>query len=94
MLLGTRFLIQLGLLSQSSSFRFIVELHHEGIFRKTGNISRQKELKEKLERSESFDHTLYTIHDYASVLKSILSDLPEPLLHDKFIKAHLYTLGQ
>lgn len=73
-----------------------VGLSFEGIFRKTGNIGRQKELKEQLHLSGSIDrHTGgYSVHDCASVLKTVLSDLSEPLLQEKLVNAHLYSLGQ
>lgn len=36
----------------------------------------------------------YTVHDCASVLKAILSDLPEPLLMDAFYSAHCQLAAQ
>ncbi|XP_067927896.1 rho GTPase-activating protein 19-like isoform X2 [Watersipora subatra] len=68
------------------------KLSQEGIFRKSGNICRQKELKQKLLLSDSATFEIDSIHDYASVLKSVLSELPEPLLHERFINAHLFSL--
>lgn len=74
----------------------IADLCQEGIFRKTGNIGRQKELKERLQLNEPVDlgDGYYTAHDCASVLKSFVGDLSEPLLHEKLFNAHLHTLGE
>lgn len=68
---------------------------HEGLFRKTGNISRQRELREKLDTNAdlSIDDQTYTAHDCASVLKTVLGELPEPLLSERMFDAYLYTLG-
>lgn len=54
----------------------------EGIFRKTGSIERQQELKSLLNQGLKLelDNGIYSVHDCASVLKSFLAELPEPLL--------------
>jgi hypothetical protein len=59
-----------------------IDLKQEGIFRKTGSITRQQDLKFLVNqlRPLKLDNTEYTAHDVASVLKSILNDLPEPIL--------------
>ncbi|XP_072386617.1 rho GTPase-activating protein 19-like isoform X2 [Diabrotica undecimpunctata] len=54
----------------------------EGIFRKTGSIERQHELKCLLNHGSTLDVGCgsYSVHDCASVLKGFLQELPEPLL--------------
>lgn len=54
-------------------------------------MARQGELKNILlsgKQSINLSSGDYTVHDCASVLKLILSDLPEPLLMDAFYSAH------
>ncbi|KAK7021964.1 Rho GTPase-activating protein 19 [Halocaridina rubra] len=54
----------------------------EGLFRKSGSLSRQQELKNQLNSGGvlNLDSGSHSAHDCASVLKSFLADLPEPLL--------------
>lgn len=56
------------------------DLCQEGIFRKTGSVSRQQELKFLVNQLKPLNLDEFTCHDVASVMKSILADLPEPLL--------------
>ncbi|XP_058169233.1 nuclear pore complex protein DDB_G0274915 [Anopheles ziemanni] len=65
-------------------------ISQEGIFRKTGSVSRQNELKNLLVQSTPFslDQGDYTAHDCASVLKSFLADLSEPLLTELYYPAY------
>ncbi|XP_074603853.1 rho GTPase activating protein at 54D [Brevipalpus obovatus] len=60
----------------------------EGIFRRCGSLARQQELKTKLlqELPVELDSGQYNVHDCANVLKTLLSDLPEPLLSEIFFK--------
>lgn len=70
---------------------FFLDLIQEGIFRRTGSVARQNELKNTLllgKQVIDLGSGDYTVHDCASVLKGILSDLPEPLLLDSFYSAH------
>jgi Rho GTPase-activating protein 19 len=60
----------------------------EGVFRKTGSVARQNELKRLLHQSEDLVLDNYTVHDCASVLKSYLADLPEPLLTETYQPAY------
>ncbi|XP_059607791.1 rho GTPase-activating protein 19 [Phlebotomus argentipes] len=62
----------------------------EGIFRRTGALSRQTELKNAFCQGQKVDLSLatFTVHDCASVLKAFLADLPEPLLTDAYHSAH------
>ena len=40
-----------------------------------------------------FSQGYYTTHDCASVLKSLIGDLSEPLLQERLFNAHLHSLG-
>lgn len=62
----------------------------EGIFRKTGSLSRQNELKNALVQgiSINLENGDFTAHDCASVLKSFLNDLSEPLLMELYYPAY------
>jgi len=68
-------------------------LKTEGIFRKSGNIARQRELKVLLDTGSDLclggggPHN-FSAHDCANVLKSFLGELPEPLLQEKYYGAH------
>jgi hypothetical protein len=72
-----QFSIILITLNHSSS---PTDLRQEGIFRKTGSVSRQQELKFLVNQLKPLNLEEFTCHDVASVMKSILADLPEPLL--------------
>ncbi|KAJ6646591.1 Rho GTPase-activating protein 19 [Pseudolycoriella hygida] len=63
----------------------------EGIFRRTGSLARQNDLKFKVNNGLplNLDGGAYTVHDCASVFKGILSELPEPLLTDAYNVAHV-----
>lgn len=62
----------------------------EGLFRKTGSLTRQNELKTLLRLGENIDFSsgLYSVHDCACVLKSFLAEMPEPLLSEAHYSAH------
>ncbi|KAK3879078.1 hypothetical protein Pcinc_016332 [Petrolisthes cinctipes] len=62
----------------------------EGLFRKSGSLSRQQELKNLLNSGGdlNLDYGTYSAHDCASVLKSFLADLPEPLLTEGHYPIH------
>uniref|UniRef100_A0A0N7ZD21 Rho-GAP domain-containing protein n=1 Tax=Scylla olivacea TaxID=85551 RepID=A0A0N7ZD21_SCYOL len=62
----------------------------EGLFRKNGSLSRQQELKNLLNSGAdlNLDCGPYSPHDCASVLKSFLADLPEPLLTEAHYPIH------
>lgn len=66
-------------------------VHVEGLFRIPGNSHRQQRLKDLLNqgRTVNLEESEFTPHDAACVLKSFLSELPEPLLTDKHYGAHL-----
>ena len=75
---------------------FFADIKQEGLFRKSGQVSRQKTLKEKLSFGEkiNFEGEGYSAHDCASVLKGFLGDLPEPLLTEKHYLAHCQVPGK
>ncbi|XP_046688260.1 rho GTPase-activating protein 19 isoform X2 [Homalodisca vitripennis] len=62
----------------------------EGIFRRTGKLTRQQELKSHLTSGEIIDlnNGYYSVHDCASVLKTYLADLQEPLLTEAYFPAY------
>ncbi|CAK9830658.1 Rho GTPase-activating protein 19 [Anthophora retusa] len=62
----------------------------EGIFRRTGKLTRQQDLKTAMYQGISLDLNdgRYSVHDCASVLKGFLAELPEPLLSDLHYPAH------
>lgn len=70
------------------------DLQEEGLFRKTGGITRQRELKQQILDDCSLCLTPYTTHDRASVIKHLLSDIPEPLLMTRHFEAFRQALGQ
>lgn len=68
----------------------------EGLFRKTGSVTRQAELKAALQvgKKLNLDSEIYSAHDCASVLKSFLADLPEPLLQEEQYHVHCRIAGK
>ncbi|XP_066598607.1 uncharacterized protein RhoGAP54D [Prorops nasuta] len=65
-------------------------LIQEGIFRRTGKLTRQQDLKAALYQGNELDleDGRFSVHDCASVLKSFLAELSEPLLTDLHYPAH------
>lgn len=68
----------------------ISDICSEGIFRRTGSLARQQELRSLLNQGQplNLDGGRYSVHDCASVLKGFLAELPEPLLTDAHYPAH------
>ncbi|XP_050743530.1 uncharacterized protein LOC108022890 isoform X2 [Drosophila biarmipes] len=66
-------------------------LTQEGLFRKTGAVSRQNELRMHIQHDKPLNLELagFSAHDCATVFKGFLSELPEPLLTDAHYPAHL-----
>ncbi|XP_028304838.1 rho GTPase-activating protein 19 isoform X2 [Gouania willdenowi] len=66
-------------------------LHVEGLFRVPGNTIRQHALKELLNSGTDVDLETGGFHpnDVATLLKTFLGELPEPLLTHKHFHAHL-----
>ncbi|XP_029678828.1 uncharacterized protein LOC115244943 [Formica exsecta] len=62
----------------------------EGIFRRTGKLTRQQDLKTAMSQGVSLDldDGRFSVHDCASVLKGFLAELSEPLLTDLHYPAH------
>ncbi|EEB17047.1 Rho GTPase activating protein, putative [Pediculus humanus corporis] len=56
----------------------------EGIFRRSGRVTRQQELKLLLHQgiTLNFDENQFSVHECATVLKNVLSELPESVLTD------------
>lgn len=65
-------------------------ISQEGIFRKTGSLQRQSELKNALIHGVpiNLENGDFTAHDCASVLKNFLADLSEPLLTEHYYPAY------
>lgn len=72
------------------------DLHVEGLFRVPGNSLRQQSLKELLSAGAGVDLDSgdFRPHDVASLLKSLLGELPEPLLTHRHFHAHLKIAGR
>jgi hypothetical protein len=62
----------------------------EGVFRRTGSLARQQELRNLLSTGITLDLDggPYSIHDCASVLKGFLAELPDPLLTEAHYPAY------
>ncbi|KAK2584158.1 hypothetical protein KPH14_006589 [Odynerus spinipes] len=62
----------------------------EGIFRRTGKLTRQQDLKNALYQGIplNLEDGRFSVHDCASVLKGFLAELSEPLLTDLHFPAH------
>ena len=87
--------------NQISFLQAIAHMHNfvilEGLFRKPGNKLRIEQLLNELGKSGVngvIANTHYTGHDYASVLKQILSELPEPLLVKRHLDAYIQASGK
>lgn len=86
--------------SQISLLQIITHMHSyvrfEGLFRKPGNKTRIEQLMVELGESSVsvvVANSNYTGHDYASVLKQFLSELPEPLLVKRHLDAYIQASG-
>ncbi|XP_013173639.1 PREDICTED: rho GTPase-activating protein 19 isoform X2 [Papilio xuthus] len=68
----------------------------EGIFRRTGSLSRQQELRQLLVTGSSLglDEGKFSVHDCASVLKGFLAELPQPLLMDQYYQTYCTLAAQ
>ncbi|XP_022204514.2 rho GTPase-activating protein 19 [Nilaparvata lugens] len=62
----------------------------EGIFRRSGKMTRQQELKSQLTSGTplDLDNSQFSVHDCASVLKTFLAELSEPLLTEAYYPAY------
>lgn len=72
------------------------DVHVEGLFRVPGNSLRQQSLRELLSAGADVDLDSgdFRPHDVASLLKSLLGELPEPLLTHRHFHAHLKIAGR
>lgn len=72
------------------------DLHVEGLFRVPGNSLRQQSLRELLSAGTDVDLDSgdFRPHDVASLLKTLLGELPEPLLTHRHFHAHLKIAGR
>ncbi|CAH2084532.1 unnamed protein product [Euphydryas editha] len=68
----------------------------EGIFRRTGSLSRQQELRQLLLTGSNLglDEGKFSVHDCASVLKGFLAELPQPLLMDQYYQTYCTLAAQ
>ena len=75
---------------------YVVDITTVGLFRKTGNVARQRVLKQWLSDGSltSLDDGTFSPHDCATVLKNYLGELPDPLLTEKNYEAHLQIVGK
>ncbi|KAL7051447.1 hypothetical protein ACKWTF_004471 [Chironomus riparius] len=67
----------------------------EGIFRKTGSVKKQQEIKDYLENGGSLNDKHFNVIDIANLLKKYFRELPEPLIpqgtiQDTLIKSLIY----
>ncbi|VDP70320.1 unnamed protein product [Echinostoma caproni] len=69
----------------------------EGIFRKAGHMQRKRQLLDALLLPEfdpdSIPWDVYTVHDLATALKSLIAHLPSPLLTNRLIPLFLRVAG-
>lgn len=74
---------------------FCLDVCQEGIFRRSGKMTRQQELKVLLTSGSllKLDEGQFSVHDCASVLKNFLAQLPEPLLTEAYYPAHCQIAG-
>ncbi|KAI9464264.1 hypothetical protein F5148DRAFT_187508 [Russula earlei] len=71
-----------------------MDMSVEGIFRKTGNIRRRKELIVALDRdSSSVDWSTENPVQIAALLKQFFRDLPDPLLTSKLHRLYIASAG-
>jgi hypothetical protein len=72
------------------------DISQEGIFRRSGKITRQQELKSLLNQGLplNLDDGHFSVHDCASVLKNFLAELPESLLTDAHYPAYCQIAGK
>lgn len=69
----------------------------EGIFRKAGNRQRMRTLRGALNEAGPglvIDTSVYNAHDVCGVFKEFLRELPEPLLTERHMEAHMQIAGK
>lgn len=80
----------------SNSFSTSTDCQEEGLFRKTGSVIRQAELRAMLCAGEVVDlhQGDFSVHDCASVLKSFLHEMEEPLLTHALFQPFMKVVGK
>jgi Rho GTPase-activating protein 19 len=69
-------------------------LVQEGLFRRNGKVKQQQELmnlvkeKQVSEIKALLESNAYSVHEVATVLKNLLSEMPEPLLIESYYPLH------
>lgn len=72
----------------------VTDVKQEGLFRKAGNVDRQRVLCDHLNGATmQLNLREFTVHDCATVLKSFLGEMPEPLLIEKYCTAYRQVAG-
>jgi len=72
----------------------VADVKQEGLFRKAGNVDRQRVLCDRLNGNDTrLSLHEFTVHDCATVLKSFLGEMPEPLLIEKYCTAYRQVAG-
>lgn len=74
----------------------VSDLHVEGLFRVPGNSVRLQSLRELLNSGSDvkLDSGDFHPNDVATLLKTILGELPEPLLTHRHFHVHLKIAGE
>ena len=76
------------------------DIKQEGLFRKTGQLARQRLLREKMacstvrEIAQELATGAYTAHDGASLIKTLLGELVEPVLTEKHYNAQVQVASK
>lgn len=73
---------------------FLLVIDTEGIFRRSGNISRINELKKKINEGVNIEMSSEDTHVVAGLLKTFLRDLSEPLLTYELYDEIIQFLGE
>jgi len=72
----------------------VTDLKKEGLFRKAGYVDRQRVLCDRLNGTEmQLNLHEFTVHDCATVVKSFLGEMLEPLLVEKYCTAYRQVAG-
>ncbi|ALC42593.1 RhoGAP54D [Drosophila busckii] len=82
---------QLHMLELKEFLMLDKNITQEGLFRKGGAVSRQNELRLHIQQDKplELEQAGFSAHDCATVFKSFLAELPEPLMTDAHYPAHL-----
>lgn len=86
--------IKFGTRKLTNKYFFLIVIDTEGIFRRSGNISRINELKRKINEGNIIDMSSEDNHVVAGLLKTFLRDLAEPLLTYELYDEIIQFLGK